>query len=215
MVKEAQPGEQSCGVGSSWESETFPLFLLYPYMYSVGEFLKVFFQNMYTLYNVHALYVLIPYCIMSFPRTLNSLDRKPQSTYRGRDEIGEAYLPSQLERTLQLCTWWWLEWKGVGVHPHTPQRGLIFPSWWNVLAQLSLRKRTWEHVLHCDGSIKVLAIPTVWAKMLSCKLLSTAAAFVNHMMWWKSPTASHSRTLYRTLWYGEKLSDIARQLDFC
>jgi hypothetical protein len=30
----------------------------------------------------------------------------PQSTYRGRGEIGRVYLPSQLERTLQLCTWW-------------------------------------------------------------------------------------------------------------
>jgi hypothetical protein len=30
----------------------------------------------------------------------------PQSIYcRGTDEIGGVYLPSQLERTLQLCTW--------------------------------------------------------------------------------------------------------------
>jgi hypothetical protein len=26
-----------------------------------------------------------------------------QTTYRGRDEIGEVYLPSQLGRSLQLC----------------------------------------------------------------------------------------------------------------
>jgi hypothetical protein len=29
---------------------------------------------------------------------------KPQSTYRGRGEEGGVHLPSQLERTLQLCT---------------------------------------------------------------------------------------------------------------
>ncbi len=34
------------------------------------------------------------------------------------------YLPSQLERTLQLCAWWKIEWEGVGVHPHPPP--LIF-----------------------------------------------------------------------------------------
>ena len=30
---------------------------------------------------------------------------KPQSTYIGRDETGSVYLPTQLERTLQLCTY--------------------------------------------------------------------------------------------------------------
>jgi hypothetical protein len=28
----------------------------------------------------------------------------PQSTYINRDETGQVYLPTQLERTLQLCT---------------------------------------------------------------------------------------------------------------
>ncbi len=37
---------QSCGVRSGWEGDTLPLFLLYPYIYSVGkptgaEFLEV------------------------------------------------------------------------------------------------------------------------------------------------------------------------------
>ncbi len=27
-------------------------------------------------------------------------------------------MPSQLERTPQLCTWWEIRWKGVGVHTH-------------------------------------------------------------------------------------------------
>jgi hypothetical protein len=44
-------------------------FLLYPYMYSVGEDADGF---------------------------------GPQSTYIGRDETGLLYLPTQLERTLQL-----------------------------------------------------------------------------------------------------------------
>ncbi len=43
---------------------------------------------------------------------------EPQSTYRGRGEIGGVYLPSQLKSTPQLCSWWWIEWKGEGVHPH-------------------------------------------------------------------------------------------------
>jgi hypothetical protein len=30
-------------------------------------------------------------------------ESEPQSTYRGRVAIGGVYLPSQLERTLQLC----------------------------------------------------------------------------------------------------------------
>jgi hypothetical protein len=35
-----------------------------------------------------------------------NLDSAAQSTHRGRVEIGEVYLPSQLERTQQLCTLW-------------------------------------------------------------------------------------------------------------
>jgi hypothetical protein len=46
------------------------------------------------------------------------------------------------------------------------------------LAQISLRKGPGEHVLHCEG----LAIPRVSAKMLNCKLLSTAAAFVLYIL---------------------------------
>ncbi len=41
----------------------------------------------------------------------------PQSTYRGRGEIGGGYLHSQLERTHKLCSWWQIEWKGQGLHP--------------------------------------------------------------------------------------------------
>ncbi len=53
--------------------------------------------------------------------------------HRDKDEIRWLYLPSQLERKLQLCTWWQIEWKGWACsapHPHQP--GLIFPSWWIV-----------------------------------------------------------------------------------
>jgi hypothetical protein len=83
------------------------------------------------------------------------------------------------------------------------------------LVQVSLRKGARKYVLYCDGSLKGLAIPTAWAKKLTCKQLITAAAFVIHIMWWKYPMASHARTLCRTLWYGEKLNVIARRLDFC
>jgi hypothetical protein len=41
-----------------------------------------------------------------------------------------------------------------------------------------IEERYGEHVLPCDVSLKKLAIPRVSAKMLSCKLLSTADAFV-------------------------------------
>jgi hypothetical protein len=44
----------------------------------------------------------------------------------------------------------------------------------------------------------------------NCKILSTAAAFVIHNMLWKSQITSNARTL----WYGEKLKNIARKLDF-
>jgi hypothetical protein len=53
----------------------------------------------------------------------------PQSTYRGRVEIVGVYLPSQLERTPQLCSWWKSERGRACTPPH--QAGLNFPSWWN------------------------------------------------------------------------------------
>jgi hypothetical protein len=63
---------------------------------------------------------------------------------------------------------------------------------------------------------KGAVIPTVSAKMLSCKLLSTAAVFVIHMISWKYPMPSHARTLCRTsLKYGEQPNAIARQLTLC
>jgi hypothetical protein len=37
------------------------------------------------------------------------------------------------------------------------------------------------------GSLKGLAMSTAWSEMLSCKLLSIAAAFVPYMLWWKLP----------------------------
>ncbi len=46
----------------------------------------------------------------------------PQSTFKGRGEIGGEYLPSKLERTPQLCSWWYVDTvKGGGrAHPtHT------------------------------------------------------------------------------------------------
>ncbi len=66
------------------------------------------------------------------------------------------------------------------------------------LAQISLRKDAGEHVLHCDGSLKGLAIPRVWAKKLSCKLLSTTDTFVLYISLCLSTTPSHVRTLCRT-----------------
>jgi hypothetical protein len=57
------------------------------------------------------------------------------------------------------------------------QRGLICH-----LAQMSLRRGAGEHVLHCDVSLKGLVITRVIAKMLSCKLLSTTAAFVIYIL---------------------------------
>jgi hypothetical protein len=42
--------------------------------------------------------------VVSFSVGLGVYVLEPLSTYRGRGEIGGVYLPSQLERTLQLCT---------------------------------------------------------------------------------------------------------------
>jgi hypothetical protein len=88
------------------------------------------------------------------------------------------------------------------------------PPWYSsLLAQISWRRRMEEHGIYCDGSSKALAGPTAWAEMLSCKLLSIAAAFVLYMMWWKLSMPSHTRALFRTLWYGVP-NNIARHLDF-
>jgi hypothetical protein len=72
-----------------------------------------------------------------------------------------------------------------------------------------------EHVLHCDGSLKGHAIPRIWAKILSCQLLSTTTAFVLYILWCLSPMPSHVRTLFRPLWYGEQPNAIARLLNLC
>ncbi len=45
------------------------------------------------------------------------------------------------------------------------------------LTQISLRRGAY------DGSLEGLVITRVWAKMLSCKLLSTTAAFVLYILW--------------------------------
>jgi hypothetical protein len=75
---------------------------------------------------------------------------------------------------------------------------------------------TGEHVLHWDGSLKGLAIPSprVWAKMLSCRLLSITAAFVlccdvNHQC------QAMSEPRVEPLWYGEQPNVIVRQLNLC
>ncbi len=70
----------------------------------------------------------------------------------------------------------------------------------------SLWRGACEHVLHCDGSLEGLIITRVWAKMLSCKLLSNTAAFVLYILWCWSPMPSHVRTLCRTsvLWRADR-----------
>ncbi len=73
----------------------------------------------------------------------------------------------------------WRPWSTCLHGGNTEHRGLkarVLP--WCHLSHVSLRKGAGEHVLHCDGSLKGLAIPRAWAKMLSCKLQSTAAASV-------------------------------------
>jgi hypothetical protein len=66
------------------------------------------------------------------------------------------------------------------------------------------------HVLFSDGSLKWHAVCMVSAEMLNCKLLSAKAAGIKHLYFqWKSPMASHSRTLARTLCSGEEANAIA------
>ncbi len=61
---------------------------------------------------------------------------RPKSTFWGRVEIGEVYLPSQLERTPQLCSVrdgrYCTVKRGGRVSPTNIMKpGLIFPSCWN------------------------------------------------------------------------------------
>ena len=65
-------------------------------------------------------------------------------------------------------------------HNTETQRPEHYPE--SHLAQISLRKGAREHVLYCDGGLKGRAMPMVGEKMLSCKLLSAAAAFVTDVM---------------------------------
>jgi len=58
---------------------------------------------------------------------------KPQITYRGRVELGECISPLSWSITKTLT-----EWKGMGVHPHPHQAGLIFPSWWNIRQKVDI-----------------------------------------------------------------------------
>ncbi len=53
--------------------------------------------------------------------------------YRDRDEIVGVFLPSQLERAYTATLYVMVNIvKGVGVHLHPGQPGLIFPSLWDV-----------------------------------------------------------------------------------
>jgi hypothetical protein len=51
-------------------------------------------------------YITMQYTTFSKPIYIACTLWQPQSTYIGRDETGLVYLPTQLERTLQLH-WWW------------------------------------------------------------------------------------------------------------
>ena len=84
------------------------------------------------------------------------------------------------------------------------------------LAQISLIKGSGEHVLHCDGSLKGLAIPRFEQKCSAasiCQLqvlpLFLTLCDVNHQC------QAMSELCVELLWYGEQISAIARQLNFC
>jgi hypothetical protein len=63
-----------------------------------------------------------------------------------------------------------------------------------------LRKGAGEHVLHCDGSLKVLAIPRDGAKILSCKIQSTKAAFVLYICHVNRQRQAMSKLCVEPLW---------------
>jgi hypothetical protein len=62
-----------------------------------------------------------------------------------------------------------------------------------------LEKRAEVNMFFTVIEVKGLAIPRVWATMVSCKLQSTTAAFVLYILWCYSPMPSHVRTLCWTL----------------
>jgi hypothetical protein len=75
-----------------------------------------------------------------------------------------------------------MEYTGCGKTGHRGLKARVLV--WCHLAQMSLRKVGGEHVLHCDGCLKGLALPYPGfeQKMLSWKLLSTTAAFVLYIV---------------------------------
>ncbi len=84
------------------------------------------------LYKTVIFFSLVPFPL--FPVPNSATGPAPQSTYRGRGEIGGVYMPSQLERTPHFCgkyseTGWAYT---PSPPPHLRQAGLIFPSWCNV-----------------------------------------------------------------------------------
>jgi hypothetical protein len=74
--------------------------LYYSLLFNVCDFKLEFFLFESKERGMRGSYVGLFYCFNTLCGGLS----KPQSTYRGRGEIGGVYGPSQLERTVQLCT---------------------------------------------------------------------------------------------------------------
>ncbi len=82
----------------------------------------------------------------------------PQSTYRGRGEIGGVYLSSQLEHKPQLCLWWKIDWKGKRVHP------LPWPGW----ADFAIMMEYMPESGHCHSVCSLWHGPSITYKITPC-----------------------------------------------
>ncbi len=93
-----------------------------------------------------------------------------QSAYRGRGEIGGVYLPSQLERILQLCSRWW---KGVDVHPPPPPS----PAWADFTQKVAIA--TLCTLWLCTLPLCVLCGLCTWIRMRGSVSESS-----HYTLWW-------------------------------
>ncbi len=83
------------------------------------------------------------------------------------------------------------------------------------LAQISLRKGAGEHVLHCDGSLKGLAIPGFEQKCSAASYCQLQLPLFFTFCDVNLQCQAMSELCVESLWHGEQINVIARQLNLC
>ncbi len=111
---------------------------------------------------------------------------------RGRVEIGRAYLPSQLERTTQLYSWWVDIVKGRGSAPPTVTRlSKFFQSRWNVRQKMANATLCvlcgWDRTLH-------------WISRLGGRVRGCTMCRVGYARWGGGGDFSAAHAIAKILW---------------